>query len=77
MTQEWKWKSRSGRSFIHIGFGVQDAVGAPKASDAIPIQEGFRLLVSKGIDRIYRILTLGRPLRRRRRRKRRQRRNLQ
>ena len=69
MTKEWNWKSKSGRSFVNVGFGVQDAVGAPKATDAIPIQDGVRLLVAKGIDRMYRIMRLGRPLRRRRRRR--------
>lgn len=53
MTREWKWKSKSGHSFFHAGFGMQDAVGAEKPSEAIPIGEGTRLLFAKGVDRIW------------------------
>lgn len=73
MTKEWKWKSESGRSFLHAGFGSQDAVGAPKPSEAIPLQEGLRLLTAKGIDRIWHIYLftlLVRVLKRRHRKKR-------
>lgn len=58
MTREWKWKSKSGRSFFHAGCGTQDAVGAEKPSDAIPLQEGARLLFAKGVDRIWAVLLL-------------------
>lgn len=52
MTKEWKWNSKSGKAFFHAGCGRQDAVGTEKPSDAIPIQEGTKLLVAKGVDRI-------------------------
>lgn len=58
MTKEWKWKSKSGNAFLNAGFGVQDAVGAEKPSEAIPLQEGARLLFAKGIDRIWKIVIL-------------------
>ncbi|GEM_PF-2192984 len=53
MTREWKWKSKSGKAFFNAGYGRMDAVGAEKPSEAIPLQEGTRLLFSKGIDRIW------------------------
>ncbi len=53
MTREWKWKSKSGKAFINAGYGRMDAVGAEKPSEAIPMQEGIRLLFSKGVDRIW------------------------
>jgi hypothetical protein len=56
MDKEWKWSSKSGKSYFHAGFGVQDAVGAEKPSDAIPLQEGARLLFAKGIDRIWAVM---------------------
>ncbi len=57
MTKEWKWRSKSGKAYLHAGCGMQDAVGAPKPSDAVPMQEGVRLLAAKGIDRWWMILT--------------------
>ena len=59
MDKEWKWSSKSEKSYFHAGFGVQDAVGAEKPSDAIPLQEGARLLFAKGVDRIWLISVLG------------------
>ena len=53
MTREWKWKSKSGKAYFHAGCGTQDAVGAEKPSEAIPLQEGARLLFAKGVDRIW------------------------
>ncbi len=53
MTREWKWKSKSGKAYFHAGCGTQDAIGAEKPGDAIPLQEGARLLFSKGVDRIW------------------------
>ncbi len=53
MTREWKWKSKSGKAYFHAGCGTQDAVGAEKPSDAIPLQEGARVLASRGIDHIW------------------------
>ena len=55
MIKEWQWKSENGHSFLHAGIGTQDAVGAPKPSEAIPLQEGLRLLSAKGIDRLWHI----------------------
>ena len=53
MTKEFYRRSKNGKAYIHAGFGVQDAVGAEKPSDAIPIQEGLRLIFAKGVDRIW------------------------
>lgn len=53
MTREWNWKSKSGKAFFNAGYGKMDAVGAEKPSEAIPMQEGLRLLFAKGIDRIW------------------------
>ena len=58
MIKEWKWSSKDGRSFLHAGAGSQDAVGAPQPSEAIPLQEGLRLLTAKGIDRLWHIYLL-------------------
>lgn len=74
MTKEFRWNSKSGKSYFHGGFGVQDAVGAEKPSDAIPLQEGARLLFAKGVDRIWAIMLISaavRILTRKRRKKRR------
>lgn len=77
MTREWNWNSKSGKAYLHAGIGRQDAVGAPKPSDAIPLQEGFRLIFAKGIDRIWYtalaiafLRLISRPLRRHRKKKR-------
>lgn len=59
MTKEWNWKKADGSAFFHAGVLQQDAVGADKASDAIPLQEGARLLFAKGVDRIWLISALG------------------
>lgn len=56
MKREWKWSSKSGKAFFHAGFCQQDAVGAPKPSEAIPLGEGFRLLFARGVDRLWLIL---------------------
>ena len=76
MTREWNWKSRSGRAYLHAGIGRQDAVGAEKPSDAIPLQEGVRLLAAKGIDRLWYtaiviavLRLISRPLRRNRKKR--------
>ena len=53
VTREWRWNSKNGKAYFHAGVGKQDAVGAPKPSDAIPIQEGMRLMAAKGIDVIW------------------------
>ena len=53
MTKEWKWRSKTGRAFLHAGVGVQDAVGAEQPGHAIPLGEGARLLFAKGVDRIW------------------------
>lgn len=53
MTKEWKWKKADGSAFFSAGVCQQDAVGAEKPSDAIPLQEGARLLFAKGVDRIW------------------------
>lgn len=53
MTREWKWKSKSGRAYFHAGCGTQDAVGAEKPSEAIPLQEGVRLLFGRGVDHVW------------------------
>lgn len=63
MTREWKWNSKSGKAYIHTGFVSQPAVGAPKPSDAIPIQEGTRLLAAGGIDRIWAFALIAASLR--------------
>ena len=59
MTREWKWKSKSGKAFFNAGYGRMDAVGAEKPSESIPLQEGTRLLFSKGIDRIWLVALAG------------------
>ncbi|HBI85859.1 MAG TPA: hypothetical protein DDX71_06190 [Ruminococcus sp.] len=76
MTKEWHWKSKSGRAYFHAGAGMQDAVGAEKPSDAIPLQEGVRLLAAKGIDRLWHtaiviavLRLISRPLRRNRKKR--------
>lgn len=74
MKKEFHWQSRSGRSFFNAGFGTQDAVGAEKPSEAIPLQEGARLLFAKGVDRIWALMLISaavRILTRRHRKKRR------
>lgn len=74
MTKEFRWNSKSGKSYLRAGFGVQDAVGAEKPSDAIPLQEGTRLLFAKGVDRIWAMMLISAAIRiltRRRRKKRR------
>lgn len=53
MTREWKWKSKSGKAYFHAGCGTQDAVGAEKPSEAIPLQEGIRLLFGRGVDHVW------------------------
>ncbi|HAG12594.1 MAG TPA: hypothetical protein DCG49_01895 [Ruminococcus sp.] len=58
MTRQWRWNSKSNRAYLHVGIGMQDAVGAPQPSEAIPLQEGLRLLVSKGIDRIWAVVLI-------------------
>ena len=63
MTREWKWKSKSGRAYFHAGCGTQDAVGAEKPSDAIPLQEGARLLFAKGVDRIWAVVLISAAIR--------------
>lgn len=73
MTKEWNWKSRSGKQFFHAGVLHQDAVGAEKPSDTIPLQEGVRLFAAKGVDTIWitgLLLALLRLLTHRRRNKR-------
>ena len=75
MEKEFHWNSKSGRAYFDAGFGSRDAVGAEKPSDAIPLQEGARLLFAKGVDRIWTVLLasallrlLTYPLRHRKRR---------
>lgn len=70
MIKEWKWNSKSGKAFFRAGVGMQDAVGAPKPSEAVPLQEGLRVLFSRGVDHIWAIILasaflrlLGRKLR--------------
>lgn len=53
MKKEWKWRKPDSSAFFSAGVFQEDAVGAEKPSDAIPLQEGARLLFSKGIDRIW------------------------
>lgn len=53
MTKEWNWRKADGSAFFNAGVFHQDAVGAEKPSDAIPLQEGARLLFAKGVDRIW------------------------
>ncbi|MCQ2417978.1 MAG: hypothetical protein MJ071_09270 [Oscillospiraceae bacterium] len=53
MIREWQWQSKSKKAFLNLGVGQQDAVGAPQPSEAIPLQDGLRLLFAKGIDRIW------------------------
>lgn len=64
MTKEWRWKSKSGKAYFHGGIGRQDAVGAPKPSDAIPIQEGIRLFAAKGIDVIWKFVLVRHAIKR-------------
>lgn len=64
MVKEWRWRSKSGRSALHAGIGSMDAVGAQKPSDAIPMQEGLRLLIAKGIDRWWLIICIAAFIRR-------------
>ena len=59
MTREFHRRSKNGKAYIHAGFGVQDAVGAEKPSDAVPIQEGMRLIFAKGVDRIWLFVCAG------------------
>ena len=59
MTKEWKWKKADGSAFFSAGVCQQSAVGAEKPSDAIPLQEGARLLFAKGMDRIWLLSLLG------------------
>ena len=59
MTKEWKWRKADGSAFFNAGVFQQDAVGAEKPSDAIPLQEGARLLFAKGVDRIWLLSILG------------------
>ena len=75
MEKEFHWKSKSGRAFFNAGFGSRDAVGAEKPSEAIPLQEGARLLFAKGVDRIWTVVLISAffrlltwPIRHRRRR---------
>ena len=56
MEKEWRRQSKNGKRFVHAGFGRQDAVGAEKPSDAIPIQDGIRLFAAKGIDVIWKLI---------------------
>ena len=44
MKKEWKWRKPDGSAFFSAGVFQEDAVGAKKTSDAIPLQEGARLL---------------------------------
>lgn len=64
MTREWRWNSKNGKAYFHAGVGKQDAVGAPKPSDAIPIQEGMRLYAAKGIDVIWKYILVRHAIRR-------------
>ena len=59
MTKEWKWRKADGSAFFNAGVFQQDAVGAEKPSDAIPLQEGARLLFAKGVDCIWLLSILG------------------
>ena len=72
MEKEWKWKSKSGRAFFHAGIGQQDAVGTPHPGHDMPLGEGARLLLAKGVDNFWLLaLVLGvfRALVRRRKRR--------
>ena len=73
MEKEWRRSSKDGKRFFHAGFGRQDAVGAEKPSDAIPIQEGIRLFAAKRIDVIWKYVLVRHALKRvfRRKKKRR------
>ena len=59
MTREWKWKSKSGSAYFHAGCGTQDAVGAEKPSEAIPLQEGVRILFGRGVDHVWFLSLIG------------------
>ena len=63
MTKEWKWRKADGSAFFNAGVFQQDAVGAEKPSDAIPLQEGARLLFAKGVDRWWRFMKIALLLR--------------
>ena len=63
MEKEYHWRSKTGKAFFHAGFGSQDAVGAEKPSDAIPLGEGARLLFAKGVDRIWKVMLVSAALR--------------
>jgi len=64
VTKEWRWKSKNGKAFFHGGIARQGAVGAPKPSDAIPIQEGMRLAAAKGIDTLWKLIVIKHMLKR-------------
>lgn len=53
MKKEWNWRSRSGRGYFHAGIGQDDLVGTPHPGHDMPLGEGLRLLLAKGIDRIW------------------------
>ena len=63
MEKEFHWKSKSGHAFFNAGFGSRDAVGAEKPSEAIPLQEGARLLFAKGVDRIWTVMLVSAAIR--------------
>ena len=59
MTREWKWKSKSGKAYFHAGCGMQEAVGAEKPSEVIPLQEGVRWLFGRGVDPVWFLSLIG------------------
>ena len=63
MNWEWNRKSRDGKRFLHVGFGTADAVGTKHPASEIPIQEGLRLLIAKGIERWWMFVLIGAALR--------------
>lgn len=57
MNREWKWSSKNGRAYFNAGIGQQSAAGTPHPGQDIPLGEGARLLVTKGVDRWWKLLT--------------------
>ena len=59
MTKEWNWRKADGSAFFNAGVFQQDAVGAEKPSDAIPLQEGVRILFGRGVDHAWFLSLIG------------------
>ncbi len=60
----WRRRFRNGRSWIHIGYGTQTAVGSQHPSDSIPLQEGLKLLGAYAVERIWGSFRTARTIRR-------------